>query len=376
VVTEQEDGAKVLSLADKRAAVAREAALRARQEADARARAAASKTGKGGQAAVPWVTYTLMALNIGVWLVMVGFGVDPKNPDPSDLVTWGANVAGQTTQGQWWRLLTCTFLHGGIIHLAFNAYGLWAVGRVTEQIFGKPAYALIYVGSGLIASLASLAWHPIAVGVGASGALLGVLGAFLGFTFRRRSVLPEEVVRSVRNMTLILVVINVGMSLFVPNIDIAAHLGGVFTGLAVGYGMARLGEKPALTRKQAQTHQRKVTTLVAGILATLIGLGIALVPRYDDAHGPMGRAIAAHQAMLDSHEALSEDDPQAWAQAIEDTHLPAFRAIEAELEALDEVPEALKEEIEEVLEIMQGKRRALESELEMLKPRAPARPDE
>ena len=84
------------------------------------------------------------------------------------MVEWGANFGPLTADGQWWRLLTAMFLHVGLMHLGFNLYFLWAVGRACEQIFGAAAYAVVYFGSGLIASLASAGVHPLTASAGAS----------------------------------------------------------------------------------------------------------------------------------------------------------------------------------------------------------------
>src|SRR5262245_27093497 len=101
----------------------------------------------------PWLTWTLIGLNAAIWVVMVGSGVDVVHPGDSSpersfaLFNWGGNFGVATAGGQWWRLLTSTFIHADILHLAFNLYFAWVIGRICERIFGAASYALIYFGS-------------------------------------------------------------------------------------------------------------------------------------------------------------------------------------------------------------------------------------
>ncbi len=258
---------RIISLADKRAAAEARAAEAARAQARQQAR-------REGPASKPWLTWTLIGLNAAVWLVMLASGVDFYQPDGRALFDWGANFGIVTSAGQWWRLLTAMFLHAGFIHLAFNLYFAWVIGRVTEQIFGAAAYALVYFGSGLIASLVSVAWQPLVVSVGASGALFGVFGAFVGFTIRRRELLPPEFVRSVRRNALILIGINLVIGVSVPGIDVAAHIGGLLAGLGLGYAIARLAERPVKTPDEAAAVRRRAIGLTAVVTALVLGAGM------------------------------------------------------------------------------------------------------
>ena len=89
--------------------------------------------------------------------------------------------------GQNWRLVTAMFLHAGLWHIAFNAYALWIFGSMVEQELGRVRFLLIYFVTGIVASAASYAFGPYyAVGVGASGAVFGVFGAFVTYNYRRR----------------------------------------------------------------------------------------------------------------------------------------------------------------------------------------------
>ena len=264
---------EVVSLADKRARAQAAAAEAARAQARQQAR-------RDGPAAKPWLTWTLIGINAAVWVVMVGLGVHAFEPSALALLQWGGNLGVFVGAGDWWRLLTAMFLHAGLFHLAFNLYFLWVIGRVCEQIFGPGAYALVYFGSGLLASLVSALWQPAVVSVGASGALFGVFGAFVAFTIRRRDMLPPEFVRSVRRNALILIGLNLVIGVAVPGIDLAAHIGGLVAGLGIGYSIAKLAEKPVANEQEARKLRIRAIGLTAAATIAVLVAGSFAVPRY------------------------------------------------------------------------------------------------
>ena len=132
------------------------------------------------------VAPVLVAINIMVFVLMVATGVDFMEPSIEDLISWGANFGPRTVDWEWWRLLSCTFLHIGALHIAFNMYVLWDVGRVVERLVGSTTFLVLYVASGLVGSLASLALNPQVVSAGASGSVFGVFGALIGFAALQR----------------------------------------------------------------------------------------------------------------------------------------------------------------------------------------------
>lgn len=261
---DDEQGA-IISLAERRA--------RAEAAAEAARRQAMQQARRDGAPPKPWVTYALIGINAAVWLVMVGFGVDLMQPDALTMVEWGASFGVWTAGGQWWRMLTAMFLHVGIMHLAFNLYFAWVIGRICEQVYGAAAYAVIYFGSGLLASLTSVFINPEAVSAGASGALFGVFGGFLGFTMRRRDVLPPEFVSSVRRNALILIGINVAIGLMVPAIDMSAHIGGLVAGLAMGYAITKLAERPVRSPREAKLLRVRAIGLTAAVTTAVLVAG-------------------------------------------------------------------------------------------------------
>ena len=126
-----------------------------------------------------FITPIIMDINIAIFLLMVISGAGFMKPDNSSLVAWGANYTPLTLGDQWWRLITSTFVHVGIMHLLLNMYALVYVGLLLEPILGREKFAVVYLLTGIIASLTSLGWHDITLSAGASGAIFGMYGVFL-----------------------------------------------------------------------------------------------------------------------------------------------------------------------------------------------------
>ncbi|MDQ6680875.1 MAG: rhomboid family intramembrane serine protease, partial [Pseudomonadota bacterium] len=139
-------------------------------------------------------TTLLIAANVGVFLVMLGFGAGLWHAPNEVQLAWGANFGPATKDGQWWRLASAMFLHFGVLHLAMNMWALWDCGRLVERLFGSARFVVIYLGSGLAGNLVSLVTQgDRAVSGGASGAIFGVFGALLVCLAReRRQIDPTE----------------------------------------------------------------------------------------------------------------------------------------------------------------------------------------
>lgn len=185
-----------------------------------------------------WVTPTLVALNVAVWLLNVATGVAPFAPRAIDLLMWGGNHLPLTVE-QPWRLAAATFLHGGLVHLAFNMWALWDTGRLAERFYGNGQLLLIYAVSGLAGSIASLFFSArTGVSVGASGAIFGVVGCLLAAIFTKAHKLPPALVAAMRSSMLMFVGFSLFMGFTVGFIDNAAHIGGLAAGFAMGTVLA------------------------------------------------------------------------------------------------------------------------------------------
>ncbi len=181
-----------------------------------------------------FMTQLLVGLSVLVFVLMAVNGAGLIEPNIPKLLAWGANFGPQTLAGEWWRLLTCMSVHIGIIHLAFNMWVLLTVGPLVERMLGNVGFLVLYVSAGLMGSLASLFWHPMLVTAGASGAIFGIYGALLAILLRNRGSIPAETLVQLRNSGLGFLAYNLIFGLTQPNIDSAAHLGGLIGGFLFG----------------------------------------------------------------------------------------------------------------------------------------------
>ncbi|WP_291907813.1 rhomboid family intramembrane serine protease [Chitinophaga sp. CB10] len=180
------------------------------------------------------VTLSLIAVNTVVFCIMAIKGHDSWRGNADDLLQWGANYWPLTgLQHQYWRLLTSMFLHAGLWHLFTNMVGLLIAGIFLEPILKGAKFSLAYVVTGLVADYVSIWFHRDAVGVGASGAIFGVYGAFLAL------LTTPLFTRSARAPFLIFiglfVCLNIIVACFTVGIDNIAHLTGFATGMLAGY---------------------------------------------------------------------------------------------------------------------------------------------
>lgn len=146
----------------------------------------------------------------------------------------------RVANGEWWRLVTAMFLHGGFIHLLFNSWVLYDVGPAVEEMYGAARFLVLYFVSGVAGSLASFFWHPYVIMVGASGALFGLIGVMIAYGYRHRTTLAQQV----RTMYVRWAVYGLVFG-FMLRADNAAHLGGLAAGFV--YGML-VSDTPSFTR--------------------------------------------------------------------------------------------------------------------------------
>ena len=176
----------------------------------------------------PATTFFVLA-NIAVYL---GLGlVDVRAfqdlGHESFLIDWGANVPTLTFAGQYWRLLASMFMHVNLTHIAMNMLALWSLGRILEPKLGATYFAAIYLLSGLVGSLFSAIWRngQFFISCGASGAILGIFGVAIVYALKNRA--HSEIPLSSLGISLALT-FGAGA---IANIDNAAHLGGLLTGV-------------------------------------------------------------------------------------------------------------------------------------------------
>jgi len=196
------------------------------------------------------VTKLLVAANVIVYLITVAqspYSGKLNSPGGSLFNNW-ALFGPAVDHGDWWRLITSAFLHGGLLHIAFNMLALWWLGSPVEIALGRARYLGLYLVSGLAGAAGALIADPNSVTVGASGAIFGLLGAGL--------ILEWQATGSLAGNYLMLIVINLAIS-FSPglNISYGGHIGGLIGGIVTTL---------------AFTHARRPRAQFAGIGATAI----------------------------------------------------------------------------------------------------------
>jgi rhomboid protease GluP len=185
-------------------------------------------------------TSVILGINIVVFVAELALGGSTSIPV---LIRMGAMVPALVAEGQYWRLVTALFLHVGFLHLAFNLFGLYLFGNLIESVLGSARFIAIYLVTGVCASAASYAFSPPGTAAaGASGALFGLLGAWLAFNLRRRSLsLAQGNIQS----ALMLIGLNLALGFLLPGIDNTAHLGGLAAGVVAGFAAEGFGRDQA-----------------------------------------------------------------------------------------------------------------------------------
>jgi rhomboid protease GluP len=186
----------------------------------------------------------LIIINIGAYIWEISTGALSNN---YALLQHGAEYGPAVDRGEWWRLVTAAFLHGGLLHIAFNMFALFQVGMYLEALVGGPSLLVIYLvsmlGSGF--SVYKFAYNDVTVG--ASGAIFGIFGALVAIGL---SIGPRG--RSLVMQTLPIIGINLVIGFSVPNISNAAHIGGLVSGFAAGFVLLTIRRQFAVARVQAQ----------------------------------------------------------------------------------------------------------------------------
>jgi membrane associated rhomboid family serine protease len=196
----------------------------------------------------PVVTIALIAIN-----VLIYFGGSTRAGFLGDYGLYGPAVAN----GEWWRLVTAGFLHGGLLHIGFNMYILWFIGNQLEPVLGRVRFVALYFASLLAGSFGALLFSPTALTVGASGAVFGLMGATAVMEYRRGMNPMQGGIGP-------LIVLNLVIG-FLPglNISIGGHIGGLVGGAFAGYVIDQL-------------QTRRIGGLIAPVAVCLVVAAIAV----------------------------------------------------------------------------------------------------
>jgi rhomboid protease GluP len=282
------------------------------------------------------VTPIVAAVHVVVFALMV---LDPAAiGQPETLIAWGGNVATRTAAGEWWRLVSATFVHGGVLHLVVALCALVPLGIILERAVGRVAFAAVYLAAAVVSSVASL-WTmpPMSVTVGASGAVLGVYGlllASLGWAIAGR--LPVPIPLTTVKILGATAVPFFLYSLVTGYLDTPNALAGLGTGLAGGLLVARglAREKPPVRRAAVVMA---ATAVVAAGAAFMFERVIDFRPEIAGIVAVEERTAAAYDAAAAKFRS-GRLPAKALVQLIDRTIVPELRAVRARVTALRGVP--------------------------------------
>lgn len=234
-------------------------------------------------------TYFLLAVNIAVFLWMTLHGVSARSPRPDQLIHYGANNTVLVLNGQWYRLVTATFVHIGFFHIASNMWCLWNLGLLGEPLLGPFGLIAVYLLTGVAGNLLSMAWdvgssqlrqlpleYVSSVGAGASGAVFGIAGILIVLLSNQKLPIPWSELKRLRTSVVRFAGINLligGATIFGGpiRIDNSAHLGGFLSGLALGPGLvARM-----TSGRVRYLARQRIVFIAAAFVLSLVGYLIA-----------------------------------------------------------------------------------------------------
>ncbi|MGC1449228.1 MAG: rhomboid family intramembrane serine protease [Candidatus Sulfotelmatobacter sp.] len=245
--------------------------------------------------AAPWVrressislTQVIFGANVMVFIAMVLASGPSLDFTGQVMVHFGANYGPYTLSGQWWRLVTYMFLHGGLMHIAFNMWCLWDLGALCESLYGRWTFAAMYLITGVAAGLASIGWNPGTLSVGASGAIFGLAGALIASFYLGEFSLPRVAIQGTLRSLLFFVGFNVLFGTLSPGIDNAAHGGGLISGLILGALIARVAPE------HDKPHRRAGVLL---FMVLLVGASAVGIFRWRGSGIHFGSAMAAQRS--------------------------------------------------------------------------------
>ena len=217
-----------------------------------------------------FTTMMILLVNTGFYIATVlysmrggrGGGLDI---DVYTLVDFGAKWTPLIREGQWWRLITAGYLHGGLLHIGMNMWVLFDLGVQVEDTFGTSRYLVLYFLSTVGGFYASSIWAPGTPSIGASAGIFGLIGAMIAHGVRDRTAYGAAIRSVYTRWALYGLAMGILPSLFgITFMDNAAHIGGVTTGFVVGY----LAGTPRLIRNFAEQAWR----FAAGVSLALTAL--------------------------------------------------------------------------------------------------------
>ena len=251
-----------------------------------------------GLGRISWATWVITVVTVGIWCFTAsqvalasgaqGFSgiivniwnnainIQNENVLANVLVKYGAKENTLIAQGQYWRFVTPIFLHANLLHIGLNMLNFAVLGIILERIMGHARFLLVYILTGIVSIIASFAFSPQDISVGASGAIFGLVGAYTIFVLMHRRAFRRGGIPSLIWIALVIAV-NLCIGLFISNIDNYAHLGGLLSGCLLGWWFAPFYTiTPDHTLVDIQSLARRWPLAIAAVVGTVILAIIAL----------------------------------------------------------------------------------------------------
>lgn len=222
-----------------------------------------------------YTTFLILLINFGLYaatvIVSMNLGAEDAlmNVDNRALVLFGAKFYPLIQAGQWWRLVTAGFLHGGLIHIAMNSWVMFSVGAQVEETYGAARYLVLYFVATTTGFLAST-YFSASISVGASAGLFGLIGAMIAAGMRSKTSMGAAIRAQYTQWVIYMLVIGL-LPMF--NIDTAAHLGG----LAGGFAIAWVMDTPRAVPRWTDSLWRVAAGIAVALTALSFGLMLRLV---------------------------------------------------------------------------------------------------
>lgn len=283
------------------------------------------------------ITPTLIGVNVAVFVLML-WGTPPLS-DPDTLIEWGGNFGPRTANGEWWRLITTLFVHASWLHLLANVLGFMQLGLILERLVGPLAFAVMYVAVGLFSSVINLSASPMAVHVGASGAIFGAYGlmiAVLMWGVVRRSVpiMPITAAKRVAPAIVAFVLYNVATDTSASVAEFSALIAGFACGLVMA---GSVSEPKASVRRIAMAGAAMLVAAVA-VAVPVRGIGEVV-----DATPELQRVVIEEERTTTTFRTAVDQfntgriTAEALAEVIERAILPTVRATRERVDLLQKV---------------------------------------
>jgi rhomboid protease GluP len=218
-----------------------------------------------------FTTILILLINTGLYVATLLYtsrtgGEFAFDPSSQALFAFGAKYPAAIAAGQWWRLITAGFLHGGILHILMNSWVLFDLGASVEEAFGTARFLVIYFVSTITGYLGSFYFSP-ALSIGASAGIFGLIGAMIGFGIREGTSQGQ----AMKAFYIRWAVYGLIMGFIMPYIDNYAHIGGLIGGFIIGYIGA-----PSMPRIRAMDKLWQVAAAFALIITGVAFMNVVV----------------------------------------------------------------------------------------------------